>query len=259
VGAFVGLALVPLFAHLVGADPAPVPGPDPVRARRVERVRAAAPAARLRAETVASRLAALGPGARASLAPHYARAGVAYPGASLVLLALKAEHRFELYATDASGTPHFIKAYPITATSGRPGPKLRTGDRQIPEGVYDIAGFNPNSSYHLSLHVGYPNAHDRRQAAADGRTALGGDIMIHGGARSIGCVALGDAAIEEIFVVAADVGRTRVQAIFAPTDLRRWPAPTPEGAPAWVRGLYASLAEAMAVLPVPPDEAIPPG
>lgn len=258
-GRFIGLAAVLLLAGLSLADPAAAEPRDPIVPRRAARPRVISVAARPRVETVASRLAALGPSARASLAPHYARAGVTYPGTSLILVALKAEHRFEVYAADANGTPRFIKAYPITATSGRLGPKLRTGDRQIPEGIYDIAGFNPNSSYHLSLHVGYPNAFDRRQAAVDGRHALGGDIMIHGGAKSIGCVALGDAAIEELFVLVADAGRTRVKAIFAPTDLRRWPAPTPAGAPAWVNGLYASLAEAMAALPVPPDEALPPG
>ena len=78
------------------------------------------------------------------------------------------------------------------------GPKLREGDRQVPEGVYTIANMNPNSISHLSLALSYPNDFDRARAAEDGRAdnTLGGSIMIHGGSGSIGCMAVGDEAAE---------------------------------------------------------------
>ena len=71
-----------------------------------------------------------------------------------------------------------LARYPIRAASGALGPKLREGDRQVPEGVYDIESLNPNSRFHVALRVGYPNAFDRQMAGREGRTALGGDIMI---------------------------------------------------------------------------------
>ena len=74
------------------------------------------------------------------------------------------------------------------------------GDKQVPEGFYRIELLNPNSRYHLSLRVNYPNADDIERAREDRRDLLnlGGDIMIHGGAESIGCIAIGNPAIEHL-------------------------------------------------------------
>ena len=131
----------------------------------------------------------------------------------------KNERRVAVWAR--SGTSwRFIRNYPILAASGHAGPKLRQGDLQVPEGVYRIEHLNPNSSYHLSMKVSYPNAFDRRMAARDGRTRLGGDIFIHGKDVSIGCVALGDRAIEELFTLVAETGHAKVKVIIAPNDLR---------------------------------------
>jgi murein L,D-transpeptidase YafK len=121
---------------------------------------------------------------------------VASYGASFTLIGLKAEKRLELWAPDAAGRPRLIKTYPILAASGGAGPKLREGDRQVPEGLYAIESLNPNSRFHLSLRIDYPNAADRRRAQAEARTGLGGDIMIHGSNVSIGCLAMGDPAAE---------------------------------------------------------------
>ena len=110
----------------------------------------------------------------------------------------------------------------------------------MPEGVYRVSLLNPNSSYHLSLKLDYPNAFDRRQARAEGRTELGGDIFVHGRAVSIGCVAVGDPGIEEIFVMAAEAGHARLRAILAPYDFRRRPPPA-ETQPAWLAGLYRDV------------------
>src|SRR6185369_2883358 len=98
--------------------------------------------------------------------------------------------------------------------------------------------------------VSYPNDFDRRQAARDGRTQLGGDIFIHGKNVSIGCIALGDPAIEEIFTLAADTGPPRIRVIIAPNDLRVAGAPLVESTPLWVAGLYRTIAAALAEFPV---------
>lgn len=87
------------------------------------------------------------------------------------------------------------KIYPICAYSGGLGPKRREGDRQAPEGFYRVPreALNPNSRFHLSFNLGYPNAYDR----AHGRT--GSYLMVHGNCVSIGCYAMTDPGIEEIY------------------------------------------------------------
>ena len=112
------------------------------------------------------------------------------------------------------------RIYRMTNASGKLGPKLREGDGQIPEGVYGIEYLNPNSAFHLSLKVSYPNATDRRHAREDGRGDLGGDIMIHGGNATIGCIPIGDDAIEEVFFFAAKAGPKNVSVVIAPYDMR---------------------------------------
>ena len=148
------------------------------------------------------------------------------------------------------GIGRFIRSYPSLAASGHAGPKLRQGDYQVPEGVYRIEWLNPNSSYHLSMKVNYPNAFDLRMARRDGRKNLGGDIFIHGRNVSIGCVALGDPAIEELFTLAADTGHQRIRVIIAPNDLRTSGAVLRETAPLWVAELYRTVAAALAQFPV---------
>jgi len=195
--------------------------------------------------TVADAVAKYGPAARARLKPHFARAGAAYPPKEIALLVFKREQRVALWADR-----HFIRAYPILAASGHAGPKLRQGDYQVPEGVYRIEFLNPNSSYHLSMKVSYPNAFDRLMAAHDGRTSLGGDIFIHGKNVSIGCVALGDPAIEELFTLAADTGVRHIRVVIAPNDLRTGGAVFHEAAPRWIGELYRTVAAALAEFPV---------
>ena len=88
-----------------------------------------------------------------------------------------------------------------------------------------------NSSYYLSLKVTYPNASDRARAKADGRANLGGDIMIHGKAVTIGCVPVGDDAIEDIFYLASAVGIKNVSVVIAPYDMRKGRKPELERSP----------------------------
>lgn len=145
-------------------------------------------------------------------------AGLAYPPARVAIVVLKQERMLYLLGQSAgSDSWRRIAEYPVLAASGTLGPKLREGDKQVPEGVYRIESLNPNSRFHLSLRVNYPSDKDRRIAREENRTNLGGDIMIHGGAASIGCVAIGDPAIEEVFVLAADVGIDAVEIVLAPS------------------------------------------
>lgn len=198
--------------------------------------------------TVADVVAKYGPSARARLAPYFRRAGVQYPPREIAVLVLKKERRVAVWVRGERW--RFLRNYPILAASGHAGPKLREGDHQVPEGVYRIAHLNPNSSYHLSMKVSYPNAFDRRMAARDGRTRLGGDIFIHGKDVSIGCVALGDRAIEELFTMVAETGHGKVKVIIAPNDLRVGRPERHPAAPRWVAELYRTVAAALAQFPV---------
>ena len=176
------------------------------------------------------------------------------PPEQVTLLALKEEKRLEIYAADGSGGHRFVLSYPILAASGTAGPKLREGDKQVPEGFYRIELLNPNSRYHLSLRVNYPNAADIEQAGRDGRelSVLGGDIMIHGGSESIGCIAIGDPAVEELFVLIARTGLDNVQLIIAPRDLRRKsPEASNDAGPMWVAELHEQVRSEMAKLTLP--------
>lgn len=221
-----------------------------------------APPARPRApgeRTVAQRLAEFGPGADERLRPHFREKDVAYPPERLVLVGLKHERRLEVYAGAAGDPLRFIRSYRVHAASGGSGPKLREGDRQVPEGIYPIVLLNPNSDFHLSLRIGYPNAFEREQARREGRTNLGGDIMIHGGSVSAGCLAVGDEAAEDLFVLAARTGLGNIRVLLCPADFRRGrtvPAPLPASRPlpAWTEALYEDLRRDLAALPLPPSE-----
>src|SRR5204863_2399447 len=107
----------------------------------------------MRHQTVAQRLQQYGGAARWRMSPYFAEANVSYPPRRVVLAGLKAEHELQLYAAGADGAERFIRSYSILAASGMPGPKLREGDLQVPEGIYPIELLNPNSLYHLSLRL----------------------------------------------------------------------------------------------------------
>ncbi len=202
--------------------------------------------------TVAERLEQYGKAARERLKSHFEKAGAAYPPRELCLLGLKDDDRLELYIKQ-DGKWKFIRHYPILAASGELGPKLREGDNQVPEGVYAIESLNPNSRFHLSLRVNYPNEFDRAQAARENRRNLGGDIMIHGNAVSIGCLAMGDEAAEDLFVLAADTGIKNITVLLAPVDFRgQRTLPPGLKLPAWSAGLYETLRQRMNELPMPP-------
>ncbi len=128
--------------------------------------------------------------------------GVTYPPKRLLLRAFKTEKRLDVWVGNATGKLKKFKSYPIVAMSGKTGPKRKEGDRQVPEGIYQIDRFNPKSQFHLSLGINYPNAADKMFADRD---APGSDIFIHGSNKSIGCLAMGDPAIKEIYTLARSV------------------------------------------------------
>jgi murein L,D-transpeptidase YafK len=101
----------------------------------------------------------------------------------------KATEKFKLF-----------KTYPICSSSGGLGPKRVQGDGQVPEGFYYIESFNPVSSYHLSMKVGYPNKSDNKKATG----SPGGDIMIHGNCVTIGCIPIENDPIEELYILCVE-------------------------------------------------------
>ena len=139
---------------------------------------------------------------------------------SVTIIVIKEMKTLELWFSSLSNNV-IIKTYPILAQGRAPGPKLTEGDGQTPEGFYRVVGLNPNSQYHLSLKLDYPNSEDTAQGSLDGRSELGSDIFIHGRDVSIGCIALGDQAIEELFYTAIKLGKERFRVMIAPYDLRR--------------------------------------
>lgn len=193
--------------------------------------------------TVQTALAEVGPRHRPTLEGKARELGIAYPPPSLTLVGLKEERKLEVWARGTTGWVLY-RGYPVLAASGGPGPKLREGDRQVPEGVYRLTHLNPASSYHLSIRVDYPNAFDRARGVEDRRTSLGGDIYIHGKAVSIGCLAIGDDNIEELFTLVSDTGLANARIVLAPGRLLDVPA----GAPPWTRGLYRTIARELATL-----------
>jgi murein L,D-transpeptidase YafK len=203
-------------------------------------------------KTVEDRVKEYGEQARARTTPFFQKASALYPPRKLVMLGLKAERVLQVYAYDETNGYRFVRSYPVLAASGGPGPKLREGDRQVPEGIYRIELLNPNSSYHLSLRVSYPNDFDRAQAAKEGRKNLGGDIMIHGKAVSIGCLAMGDEAAEDLFVLAADTGLKNIKVVISPVDFRTGAVvPKTSKLPDWTDSLCNQIRTETAILPVP--------
>ena len=181
----------------------------------------------------------------------FGKAGIAYPPSDIALLAFKKEQHIQLWAKDESKSWHYIHTYPLTASSGRLGPKLKERDGQIPEGVYRLTTFNPFSSMHLSMMINYPNNFDRLQASKDGRRDLGGNIFLHGKSLSVGCLAVGDRGIDQLFLLAHRVGLNHIQVIIAPNDLRRSkPATNGFAQPRWLPELYRQIGSALSQFPV---------
>ena len=154
------------------------------------------------------------------------QSGLVYPPKELLLVAFKEERELRVWGRNTpEETYALIEEYPILAASGSPGPKLREGDKQVPEGIYRTTALNPNSRFYLSIKLSYPNSNDRKQARLEGRKNLGGDIFIHGSAVSVGCIAIGNKAIGELFLLLSDSSLPPVRVLITPWDLRYKDAP----------------------------------
>ncbi len=159
----------------------------------------------------------------ARIREKYRAAGLPYTGAIFIRW-FKREAELELWARRGDHDFRLVATYPILKKSGGPGPKRRAGDKQVPEGFYVIDRFNPESLYHLSLGLDYPNTADRVLSDPE---KPGGDIFIHGKDVTIGCAPLGDAAIEELYLTALDArdaGQARIEVHIFPARM---------GGPAW--------------------------
>ncbi|AGS23631.1 L,D-transpeptidase family protein [Rhizobium etli] len=128
----------------------------------------------------------------------------------IMIRIFKEEGAMEIWKAKTDNRFDKIADYKICAWSGRLGPKVKTGDRQAPEGFYELtrANLNPNSKYYLAINTGFPNRYD----AVNGRT--GSDLMIHGACSSSGCYSMTDQQVLEIYAFARDAfkgGQSTVQ------------------------------------------------
>ena len=150
----------------------------------------------------------------------YRDRGIAYPAAELYIRVFKRDRVLEVWARPA-GAERFelLKEYLVCALAGELGPKRREGDGQTPEGFYAVDFFNPESDYHLSLHLDYPNRSDRALGHPAG---AGGAIFIHGGCQTAGCIAVQDEAIKELYWLAVEAragGQERIPVHIFPARL----------------------------------------
>ncbi|WP_067656466.1 L,D-transpeptidase family protein [Ferrimonas marina] len=198
--------------------------------------------------TVTSVLSHYGPAVQQRLAPFWQLVPEGFEVSNAKFVALKAEQKLEIWLQSSDGQWHFFRTYPILKTSGSLRPKMRQGDLQVPEGVYRLDAANPNSQFHLSLRINYPNEMDRYFGAQEQRGDLGGNIFIHGNEVSWGCLAMGDRAIEELFVLAHDLGLDNIEVVIAPRDPRQHQLKRPDSLPKWVDLKYLEIQASIAEL-----------
>jgi murein L,D-transpeptidase YafK len=160
----------------------------PIAGRSLVAQAIGAPVGSSRAEAAAQRV-------RPALDRDLAAVGLRF-GDPVFVRIFKHESELELWLRHGEAYVLF-RTYPICTWSGTLGPKLRQGDGQSPEGFYSVGRgqLNPASQFHLSFNLGYPNAHDRAHERS------GDFLMVHGNCVSIGCYAMGDAQIEQIYTL----------------------------------------------------------
>lgn len=135
---------------------------------------------------------------------------------NILLIGYKQEKTLEIYIRNNAGIFTLFNTYKVCSQSGDLGPKFKSGDNQTPEGFYFIDRFNPSSNFYLSLGINYPNSADKHRSSASN---LGGDIFIHGDCVSIGCLAMTDNVIKEIYILsvfAKNAGQSKIPVIIAP-------------------------------------------
>lgn len=128
-----------------------------------------------------------------------AQQGLVLPLDKIFIRTFKEEKIMEVWGANHGGW-QLIKSYPVCTVPGKLGPKVRQGDRQVPEGWYQIDSINPLSSFHLSMRINYPNTADLVRSRNE--KDPGGDIFIHGDCYSVGCIPIEDEPMEEVFWLA---------------------------------------------------------
>ena len=132
-----------------------------------------------------------------TLRKQFAAKKLNWPLKAMYLRSFKFDKEIEVWVKDDEKGPYkLFKTYKVCQQSGRMGPKRMEGDYQVPEGFYHINEFNPNSNYHLSLGLNYPNASDKILSDS---VRPGTAIYIHGNCVSVGCIPVTDTYIEEIY------------------------------------------------------------
>ena len=156
-----------------------------------------------------------------TLSKEFKKKNIAYPPKDIYLRAFKSQNELELWARNNESSEYkLIKTYRICAISGSLGPKRTKGDRQVPEGYYFIEEFNNKSDYYLSLLLNYPNYSDQ----LSGSQQTGGDIYIHGGCVTIGCMPMTDPGIQELYTVCLNArlnGQLNIPVHIFPTRLNK--------------------------------------
>ena len=156
-----------------------------------------------------------------TLGKEFKKKNVAYPPKDIYLRAFKSQNEMELWARNNESSEYkLIKTYRICAISGSLGPKRMKGDRQVPEGYYFIEEFNNKSDYYLSLLLNYPNFSDELL----GNQKTGGDIYIHGGCVTVGCMPMTDPGIQELYTVCLNArlnGQQYIPVHIFPTRLNK--------------------------------------
>lgn len=135
-----------------------------------------------------------------TLKKQFAALGLQWPAKQIYIRSFKYDSQLEVWVRNNENEPFkLFKIYPVCALAGAMGPKRMQGDYQVPEGFYYINAFKPNSLYHMSLGLNYPNASDK---IISNGTDPGGDIYIHGSCITVGCIPIQDPQIEEVYILA---------------------------------------------------------
>jgi murein L,D-transpeptidase YafK len=134
-----------------------------------------------------------------TLRKQFAAAGLQWPAREIYIRSFKYDSQLEVWVRNNQNEPFkLFKTYSVCALAGTLGPKRMQGDYQVPEGFYYINEFKPNSNYHMSLGINYPNPSDKMLNTDD----PGGDIYIHGSCVTVGCIPIQDPQIEELYIIA---------------------------------------------------------
>ncbi|MEO7264193.1 MAG: hypothetical protein ABIW38_04735 [Ferruginibacter sp.] len=138
-----------------------------------------------------------------SVKKQFEKQNLTWPPQAMYIRSFKFDRQLEVWVKgDAKETFKLFKTYKVCMQSGTMGPKRFEGDYQVPEGFYCINEFKPNSNYHLSLGLNYPNASDRILSDS---VRPGNNIYIHGNCVSTGCIPITDVPMEELFIIASSV------------------------------------------------------